>query len=342
MNWKTWTPLALAIVLGLIAAKVARDSIARSRDRDRAQTKSVRVVVAKAPIAAGQELTADLLALGPISLEAPPQGAFTDTDTVAGRVSAAAMFPGQPVMETLLAPEGTAPGLQALVPRGMRAITLEVNETSGVAGLIVPGCRVDVVTTLSGANKDQTVAATIVQDVLVQAVGQRLSPSRGADEKEPQSARSVTLIATPRDAEVIELASSTGRTRLLLRGSNDRSLTASEGVSYVDLRGPEGSMPPLPPYTPPAAPPVAVVQAPPVPATQPAAESPPGDPSARPVAARRVVTLIKGGARTEVVFDLSKSAGVGRASDGKPGAGGPAAPAAEPVVTSTRDEGDTD
>src|SRR5688500_4285731 len=231
MNLKTWLPLALAIVLGLIAAKVARDALVRSREGQRTQSKSVKVVVAKGPVTPGQELTADVLTLGAIAAEAPPVGAFTDTAAVVGRVSATAMFPGQPVMDTLLAPTGVGAGLQALVPRGMRAITVEVNETTGVAGMLVPGSRVDVVCTLNGASKDETMAVTIVQDVLVQAVGQRLVAGRNPDEKDAAPARSVTLIATPRDAEAIDLASATGRTRLVLRGSSDRAVSGTAGVT---------------------------------------------------------------------------------------------------------------
>lgn len=299
MNLKTWLPLALAIVLGLVAAKVARDALARSREGQRAQSKTVKVVVAKGPVSPGQELTLDVLTLGPISAEAPPVGAFTDTAAVVGRVAATAMFAGQPVMDTLLAPTGVRAGLQALVPRGMRAITVEVNETSGVAGMLVPGSRVDVVCTLNGASKQETVACTIVQDVLVQAVGQRLTPGRSPDEKDPAPVRSVTLIATPRDAEAIDLATSTGRTRLVLRGSNDRTLTETAGVTFVDLRGEE-------PFTPPVSveqrPPVRIVEAP-APATQPVS-----DPFAEPKRPRRTVTLIKGGVRSEVVFDLPRGA----------------------------------
>lgn len=298
MNLKTWTPLALAIVLGLIAAKVARDALVRNRAGEQTRSKTVKIVVAAGAVAPGQELTADVLTLGPISADAPPAGAFTDTAAVVGRVTAAAMFPGQPVMDTLLAPSGAGAGLQALVPRGMRAITVEVNEVSGVGGMIVPGCRVDVVCTLTGANKDDTVACTIVQDVLVQAVGQRLMPGRTPEDKEVP-VRSITLIATPRDAEAIDLAGSIGRTRLVLRGTNDRSLTETAGVTFVDLRGEELPSPPPVPLPPP----VAAIQTP-VATTQPAV-----DPFAEPTRNRRTASLIRGGVRTEVVFDLPKAAG---------------------------------
>jgi pilus assembly protein CpaB len=305
MNFKTWTPLALAVVLGLIAAKVARDTLAHSRDR--ARPNSIRVVVAKAPVAPGQELTAEMLTTGPIAAEVPPPGTFAEPGPLVGRITAAPLFAGQPLVETLLAPSGAAAGLQALVPRGMRAITLEVNETSGLAGMIAPGCRVDVVTTLSGASREESVACTVVQDVLVQAVGQRLAPGRVPDEKEGPAARSVTLIASPRDAEAIELASSLGRVRLVLRGSTDRTLSDSIGVTFVDLRGEESF---LPPVTPPVTPPVAAVQPPQVAATQPVASTKPvastqpvTDPFVEPGRGKRTVTLIKGGARSEVVFD---------------------------------------
>ena len=329
MNLKTWTPLALAIVLGLIAAKVARDALVRGRDGDRSAARTVKVVVARGPVSPGQALTADALSLGPISAEAAPPGTFTDPASVVGRVAATMMVPGQPVMEALLAPTGSGAGLQALVPRGMRAITLEVNETTGVAGLIVPGCHVDVVCTLNSASREDTVATTIVQDVLVQAVGQRLSAGRNPDDKEAAPIRSVTLIATPRDAEAIELATSTGRTRLVLRGANDRSLADTFGVTFLDLRGDE---PLAPPVAPPVAPRVETAQKPPVAATQPVASTQPAsaDPFAEPQKNRRVVTLIKGGTRTEVVFDLTPKAAERKPSDVKPGE----------VVTSTRDQGE--
>jgi len=303
MNLKTWIPLALAIVLGLIAAKVARDTLARNRDVGQAPTRSVKVVVAKVAVAPGQELTADQLALGPISADAPPAGAFTDPAALIGRVSAVSMFPGQPVMDSFLAVKGSSSGLQALVPKGMRAITVEVNETSGVAGMIVPGCRVDVVCTLAGASKVDTVACTVVQDVYVQAVGQRLTAARNPDEKEPAPVRTITLIASPREAEAIELASSTGRTRLVLRGTDDRGVNESTGVSFVELlRDDHQSTAPRVTPVGPVGPviPVATTR-PAVPQTQPIVADPFGGEAPR---NRRTVTLIRGGARSEVVFDM--------------------------------------
>jgi Flp pilus assembly protein CpaB len=194
----------------------------------------------------------------------------------------------------------------------MRAITVEVNETSGVAGMLVPGCRVDVMSTLNGANKDDTVACTIVQDVLVQAVGQRLAPGPAASDRDGQAVRSVTLVVKPRDAEAIELASSMGRPRLVLRGPNDRADSRSDGVSFVELRGedpghvrtqvvtvapPVNPVNPVTPVTPVTA--VATTQ----PTTRPAVRRP-SDPFAEDVRPSRTVNLIRGSTKTQVVFEL--------------------------------------
>jgi pilus assembly protein CpaB len=299
MNWKSWIPLVLAIVLGLVAAVVARDSLKRNQIVGPAQPKTVRVVVAKGPVAPGQELTADLLTLGAIAAERPPRGAFTEIAAVAGRVVNTPLFPGQPLLEDLLAPRGAGIGIQALVPKGMRAITVEVNETSGLAGMLVPGCHVDIVSTLNGASKDDTVAATIVQDVLVQATGQRLTAGTGAaapGEKDAQPVRSVTLVVTPHDAEAIELATSMGRTRLVLRGANDRGASTATGVTFVELRGDDKERVKSPVVAVSTTRPAETIKAH-------AGGDPFGSDEMRP---KRTVTLIRGGTKTEVVFEVPK------------------------------------
>src|SRR5690606_33654717 len=119
-------------------------------------------------------------------------------------------------------------GLQALIPEGMRAITIEVNEFSGLAGMIRPGAIVDVMSTLQGSGED-AMARTIVQGVRVTAVGQRVSALEEQDE-EAGPARSVTLLVTPEQAEKIELAAVTSRPRLVLRSPADTEPTLSRGV----------------------------------------------------------------------------------------------------------------
>ena len=191
-----------------------------------------KVVVTKRNIPAGTALQADDLAIANIGGDVAPEGAFHDPSQLEGRVVTSGLAKGQPVMENLLAPLGTGSGLQAVVPKGMRAITLEVNEFSGVAGFLVPGCRVDVVSTISESGGD-VVSRTIVQNVEVTALGRR----QQANIDEAEQTKSVTLLVKPREAEAIELAAATGRPRLVLRSSGDKETAKSSGVTVAELRG---------------------------------------------------------------------------------------------------------
>src|SRR5690606_787888 len=128
MNLKAWIPLIIAVVLGLIAAlfamKLTRpDPVAVTRIGG-----TVEVVTATKNIAPGQVINASDLALRSIAAEDAPEGTFVAVEHVQGRVAATQMVAGQPVLKALLAPEGMEAGLQALIPEGMRAITIEVNE----------------------------------------------------------------------------------------------------------------------------------------------------------------------------------------------------------------------
>jgi pilus assembly protein CpaB len=232
MNLKTWLPLVLAIVLGLIAAKISHDVIQSRRDVQIASGRMSQIVVAKRTLMPGHVLVAEDLSVGEVAKNCVPESSFANVSDAVGRAVAIQMGKGQPIVDSLLAPRGAGTGLQALVPNGMRAITLEINEFSSVAGMIQPGCRVDVLATIQG--KNGITSKTVVQNVKVTAVGARITPPDG-NGAEPY--KSVTLLATPEQAESIDLASTLGRPRLALRGGRDSDLTHTKGTDVAQLLG---------------------------------------------------------------------------------------------------------
>jgi len=119
-----------------------------SRKDTGADSQHVRIVVAKRDIAPGHTLEAADLTIAAFPPDSVPRGSFREESQLPGRVAALQVVQGQPLLDSFLAMQGSGAGAQAIVPPGMRAVTIEVNETSGVAGLLVPGCRVDVVSTL--------------------------------------------------------------------------------------------------------------------------------------------------------------------------------------------------
>ena len=241
MNWKTWVPLVLAIVLGVVAAKVARDVMLKNKGNAVAAGKFTKVVVTKGDVGPGKALTADDLTIGQVDKDNVPASSFTTVDEVVGRVSETMMVKGVPVVEAMLAPTGSGSGLQALVPTGMRAVTIEVNEFSGVAGLLTPGCRVDVIATINEGNSDSRIAKTIVQNVKVTAVGQKTTAAGNEPPPPGEMFKSVTVLVPLTDAEAIELACSTGRPRLVLRGGRDNDVTPTAGVSLAELKNGAGT-----------------------------------------------------------------------------------------------------
>jgi pilus assembly protein CpaB len=175
-----------------------------------------------------------------------------EVSAVAGRIASSPLFPGQTIYDGELAPRGAARGLSAMVPPGMRAITIDVNETSSLAGMLAPGCHVDALAIIPNGEAKATSAQMVVQNVLVQAVGQKLSNARPAEEGDSKKEtrndnyRSVTLIVTPREAQSLQLASVNTRMTLVLRGAGDVAASDEGSVTIADLLGSAQAAPPTP------------------------------------------------------------------------------------------------
>jgi pilus assembly protein CpaB len=232
MNVKKMAPLIVALILGGIAAKMAFDFIQKRQSGISSELKHPQMVVAKRNVEAGTALTEEDLSLGDISSDAVPETAFTSVDQLLGRVTVVQLLQGQAITSTLLAPRGMGPGLQAAVPLGMRAVTVEINEMTGVAGYLVPGCHVDVIQTLRDNKTGLPTARTLAQNVKITAVGMRHNPQDGDG-----GGRSITLLVTPAQAELLELSSTLGRPRFTLRNGNDLAAVEPKGITLTELLG---------------------------------------------------------------------------------------------------------
>ncbi|PYX22107.1 MAG: Flp pilus assembly protein CpaB, partial [Acidobacteria bacterium] len=122
------------------------------------------------------------------------------------------------VLPEKLAGENAGYGLPALIPTGMRAVSVRVNEVIGVAGFVVPGTRVDVLLTGSPSGSGGERTTTVLEDIAVIASGQRLERSVAG---EAQTAPVITLLVSPDDAQKLALAQSQGKIQLSLRNPLD-------------------------------------------------------------------------------------------------------------------------
>jgi pilus assembly protein CpaB len=156
-----------------------------------------------------------------------PAGCFHQKNKVVGRGVVLPIAKGEFVLPSKLAGENAGSGLPSLIPPGMRAVSVRVNDTTSVSGFVQPGTRVDVLLTGNpqGANEQQT--TTVLENVAVIATGPRLERNSAG---EAQSAPVVTLLVSPDDAERLTLASTQGHIQLALRNPLD---TKQEEVAAV-------------------------------------------------------------------------------------------------------------
>src|SRR5437868_684822 len=192
----------------------------------------VDVVIATADISVGTKIEdKDVKVVRFPSGDLPPS-CFHQKSSVVGRGVVLPIAKGEFVLPLKLAGENAGYGLPSLIPPGMRAVSVRVNEVVSVAGFVLPGTRVDVLLTgnPTGAQEQQT--TTVLENVAVIATGQRLERSSGG---EPQSVPVITLLVSPDDAQRLTLASTEGRIQLALRNPLDTRQQDLSSVSTGSL-----------------------------------------------------------------------------------------------------------
>jgi pilus assembly protein CpaB len=149
-----------------------------------------------------------------------PQGYYQNKADVLGRGVVVPIAKGEFILPSKLAAENAGAGLPSLIPPGMRAVSVRVNEVVSVAGFVIPGTRVDVLLTGNPRGTDEPLTTTVLENVEVLAAGQKLQRS---SQGEPQSVPVITLLVSPEDAQKLTMASNEGRIQLALRNPLDTS-----------------------------------------------------------------------------------------------------------------------
>jgi pilus assembly protein CpaB len=147
-----------------------------------------------------------------------PPNSYKLKSQVLGRCVILPIKMGEFILPSKLADAGAGSGLPSLIPSGMRAVSVRVNEVVAVAGFVVPGTRVDVLLTGNPGSGNEQQTSTVLKNVAVIAAGQKLERNAAG---EPQSTPVITLLVSPDDAQKLTLASSQGHIQLALRNPID-------------------------------------------------------------------------------------------------------------------------
>jgi len=261
--------LSVAILLGIVAAVLARNWLASHARSTQAEVGTI--VVATKSLAFGSQLTGDNTAEIPWSKTALPDGAFATKEALlrdGRRMTLALVAKNEPILRSKITAPNQPATLSSMLAPGKRAVTVRVDDVRGVAGFIQPGDLVDVVLirTVAESRNNESYSEVILQSAKVLAIDQ----ITGEHTEQPTIAKAVTLEVGVEAAQKILLATNIGRLSLILRQPAEAMADAVHRVTEKDLDNhPVAVKVPDPPA------PMPVAVAPPPPVVQLAPSKPP-------------------------------------------------------------------
>jgi len=193
------------------------------------------VVAAAQDLPVGKRIMASDVKLVAIDRKDLPKGVFLKTAEVIDRAVTVPMTTNELLLTGKISAKGRGEGLTALIEPGTRAVSVQVNEISGVSGFIQPGTHVDVLFTRSFSNGDAA-TTTILQNVRVIAYGRQVDPAAKIDPRDTSKPTVATLLVLQDQAQRLVLAEQRGRIQLALRNSLDSEVSEwSDPVQSADL-----------------------------------------------------------------------------------------------------------
>ena len=232
---QTLIALGIALVLGIVAVYIANSYLVGAQRNARLR-ETTRVAVATAPLSYGTEITPDKVRFVEFPNSSIPPGAFTNAQQLLPdgkkRVALMPISVNEPILKDKISVEGQGASISALLPDGMRAATVRINDVSGVAGFIQPNDHVDVLITRTPTEGGSEVTDVLLQNIRVIAMGAQAKDSDG----KPIPARTATLEIVPIDAQKLALGEAAGSLSLVLRKPGDPNNPVVETVSLNDLR----------------------------------------------------------------------------------------------------------
>jgi Flp pilus assembly protein CpaB len=228
MKSKALIPLVAGLAVGVVAIKYTMDTVRAAKGKT-TSTETVTVVMAQKDIPATVGITPDMVVVAQTP-KTPllPAEIFSELTQIEGRVALKSIPRGVPILPSMLAPEGTKPGLTVLVKEGFRAVAVKIDESTGVGYLVHPGDWVDVMAVMETRKfgKVHTESKLVLERVQVAAVGQALNDS--SEEGAARNVQTVTLLVEVDDVTKLHLAQTRGRLTLAMRGSDDLSRSLAE------------------------------------------------------------------------------------------------------------------
>lgn len=238
----------ILVMLALACGSVAAIGIHQAMQRpagDSTGVETTPIFVAKEQIGMGDPLKPEVLKLEAWPTDKVPPGAITKLEDTENRRTRSIIFPGEPIIEPKLLGKGESSASPTdMIPKGYRVVSIRVDAVSGAASLIKPGDRVDALVHLQenpSRGITKTTTQTFLQHIKVFAVDDVFR--RDVDGGATVAAKTVSLLVTPAQGELVMLATELGSVRLAMRSANDEEDAETTPKSFNDLGAGSSGLP---------------------------------------------------------------------------------------------------
>jgi pilus assembly protein CpaB len=237
-NLKSVIPIVVSLVIAVAGTWFIYQWVQGQRapkEVVQVQAEAVPVVVAAADIPWGTKLTPEMLKTLPFLKESLPAGHFSKFDDLKERVSILPLKVNDPITEHRLAPISVQTGgIASVLPLGKRAVAVKGDKVIGLAGLVNPGNRVDVLVTVEDSknNIKESKTKLVLENIPVLATGTQIQKN---EKGEPSPVDVYTLEVTPEESEKLSLAAMEGKIQLALRPITDTESVYTDGINIPKL-----------------------------------------------------------------------------------------------------------
>jgi pilus assembly protein CpaB len=240
MRAKSAVLLLLALGCGLVAAIGVTQVISKDTGSTPQTADTSPIIVALRDIAPGELITPQLVRAEPWPKEKVPGGALGKVEDVQGCRARTEILEGEPIREQKLLGKGVTQQTPTdYIPKGYRVVGVKVDLVSG-AGLIRPGDRVDVLVNLKRNSSNDVLenrTQTILQDIKVFAVDDVFKVNSAGSEEDSTVAKTISLVVTPQQAEMLMMAGELGKVQLVMRSPGDAEVAQTKGITPSELLG---------------------------------------------------------------------------------------------------------
>ena len=236
MRSRIFTVLAIAILAGGGLAYGTYNVINAQPQTKAAPVQVQAVVVAANDLPLGTALKPDDMKIVNFPKGQAPEGTYDKIPDLVGLGTVMPIVKNEIILPAKLATKEAGAGLPPIIPEGMRAVSVRVNEVIGVAGYVLPGNRVDILATASPTDAHtDTITKVILANVQVLTSGTRMEQDQ--EKGKAMQVTVVTLLVFPDQAERLALASTEGKIQLALRNPLDKTAPDTPGIKTATLMG---------------------------------------------------------------------------------------------------------